>query len=144
MELLDAVERLGVEALLASAERAGDLADVEDELFRFGQIVAGDPALAAALGDPTVPAARRAAELVEDLLAGKVADGHAAAGPSWRWPASAAAASPPSLTRLVELAAAPARPPGGLRHGRGAARPTRRSSGWAPRLSRACTVERSP
>ena len=58
-ELLDGCERLGVQALLASAERAGLLSEVEDELFRFGQTVAGDPALAAAVGDPGV--LRRAA-----------------------------------------------------------------------------------
>ena len=36
-------ERLGVEALLASADRADDLGEVEDELFRFGQVVGADP-----------------------------------------------------------------------------------------------------
>jgi alkanesulfonate monooxygenase SsuD/methylene tetrahydromethanopterin reductase-like flavin-dependent oxidoreductase (luciferase family) len=45
--LLDATERLVVAALLSSAERAGELAEVEDELFRFGQVVAGNTALAA-------------------------------------------------------------------------------------------------
>ena len=47
----------GVEALLASAESAGELAEVEDELFRFGQIVDGDTELAAALGASTAPRA---------------------------------------------------------------------------------------
>ena len=42
-ELLDGAERLGVEALLASADAAGELGEVEDELFRFGQVVAGRP-----------------------------------------------------------------------------------------------------
>jgi F-type H+-transporting ATPase subunit delta len=69
-ELLDATERLGAEALFAAAERAGDLADVEDELFRFGHIVTGDHALAGALGDSTVGAERRVA-LVHELLDGK-------------------------------------------------------------------------
>jgi F-type H+-transporting ATPase subunit delta len=69
-ELLDGVERLGVEALLASADRAGDLSEVEDELFRFGQVVSGTPALAVALGDSTTEPARRA-ELVKSLLSGK-------------------------------------------------------------------------
>jgi F-type H+-transporting ATPase subunit delta len=69
-ELLDGVERLGVEALLASADRAGDLSEVEDELFRFGQVVSGTPALAVALGDSTTEPARRA-ELVKALLSGK-------------------------------------------------------------------------
>jgi F-type H+-transporting ATPase subunit delta len=69
-ELLEATERLGVEALLASADRAGDLGEVEDELFRFGQVVGGDPALSNALSDPIAPAAQRA-ELIRTLLSGK-------------------------------------------------------------------------
>jgi F-type H+-transporting ATPase subunit delta len=69
-ELLDAAERLGADALLAVAELSGDLAEVEDELFRFGQIVAGDQQLAATVGEFTVPVARRA-ELVRGLLQGK-------------------------------------------------------------------------
>jgi len=69
-EFLDATERLGIEALLAGAERAGELADVEDELFRFGQIVEGDPELAATLGDSSVDPERRA-PLVHLLLDGK-------------------------------------------------------------------------
>jgi F-type H+-transporting ATPase subunit delta len=69
-ELLDAIERLGVDALLASAERADALTDVEDELFRFGQIVAGDQQLAATLSDSTVDGGRRA-ELAGLLLEGK-------------------------------------------------------------------------
>jgi F-type H+-transporting ATPase subunit delta len=69
-ELLDGVERLGVDALMASAERADSLAEVEDELFRFAQIVAGDPQLAAALSDATADLDRRA-ELVRSLLQGK-------------------------------------------------------------------------
>lgn len=69
-ELLEAAERLGADALLASAELAGDLTEVEDELFRFGQIVSGDPGLAATVGDSTVAAPRRI-ELVRSLLEGK-------------------------------------------------------------------------
>jgi F-type H+-transporting ATPase subunit delta len=68
--LLDAAERLGVDALMLSADRDGKLGDVEDELFRFGQVVSGDPALASALSDSTAEPARRVA-LVEDLLSGK-------------------------------------------------------------------------
>jgi F-type H+-transporting ATPase subunit delta len=70
-ELLTAVERAGVDALLAAAERADHLGDVEDELFRFGQVIAGDNELAAALGDTSADVARRAA-LVDDLLDDKV------------------------------------------------------------------------
>jgi F-type H+-transporting ATPase subunit delta len=73
-ELLDACEQLGVQALLAGAAaadtggEAGALAEVEDELFRFAQLVSGHPRLAAALGDGAVPVARRAT-LVDSLLA---------------------------------------------------------------------------
>jgi len=81
-ELLDAAERLGVEALLRSADAGGKLADVEDELFRFGQIVSGNSELAATLSDPGAPIERRV-KLVEDLLTGK---------------------SQPVTLRLVELA----------------------------------------
>jgi F-type H+-transporting ATPase subunit delta len=69
-EVLDAAERLGVEALLAGADRAGDLGEVEDELFRFGQVVAATRNLSNALADPIAPAEQRA-ELVRSLLAGK-------------------------------------------------------------------------
>lgn len=72
-ELLTGCEQLAVQALLAAGERAGNLAEIEDELFRFGQTVAGDPELAAALADRRVPAQQRA-KLVELLLAGKAAE----------------------------------------------------------------------
>jgi F-type H+-transporting ATPase subunit delta len=70
VDLLNAAERLGVQALLASAQATGELAEVEDELFRFGQVVDGDLRLAAALGSSTVPPKQRA-ELATSLLAGK-------------------------------------------------------------------------
>ena len=70
VELLNSVERLGVQALLASAQAAGELAEVEDELFRFGQVVDANLDLAAALGASTVPPAQRA-ELAKLLLEGK-------------------------------------------------------------------------
>ena len=69
-ELLNAIERLGVEALLASADTAGELIDVEDELFRFGQLVDGNLGLAAALGSSTTPAEQRS-RLAHLLLDGK-------------------------------------------------------------------------
>ncbi len=69
-ELLDGVELLGVEAHLAGADRAGQLDDVEDELFRFGQVVDGSPQLAAVLGDPIESVSGREA-LIESLLDGK-------------------------------------------------------------------------
>lgn len=103
-ELLDGCEQLGVKALLAGAEREGVLAEVEDELFRFNQLLAGDPALAVTVGDRTVPAERRA-ELTDALLRGKAtavtirAVRVALGGFGGRTVAGA-------LTRLVELAAA--------------------------------------
>ncbi|GAB7043544.1 F0F1 ATP synthase subunit delta [Catenuloplanes niger JCM 9533] len=69
-EFLTAVERTGVNALLVSASAAGELSEVEDELFRFSKVVTAEKALAAALGDTSVPATRRA-ELVRELLGGK-------------------------------------------------------------------------
>ncbi|MBB5872041.1 F-type H+-transporting ATPase subunit delta [Allocatelliglobosispora scoriae] len=69
-ELLTAIEQLGVDGLLASAEASGDLAEVEDELFRFGQVVSGTPQLAATIGDSTLAVDRRVA-LATELLEGK-------------------------------------------------------------------------
>ncbi|BCJ54492.1 ATP synthase subunit delta [Actinoplanes sp. NBRC 14428] len=103
-ELLDATERLGIDTALAAAGKADRLADIEDELFRFGQVVSGSPELAVTLGDPTVPADRRA-KLAEDLLKGKAQTGtlqlvrvalEGFGGRSFET----------SLTKLVELTAA--------------------------------------
>jgi F-type H+-transporting ATPase subunit delta len=69
-ELLDGIERLGRTALLVRAERAGRLDAVEDELFRFGRIVAGDTALEQALTDRATPASAKA-ELVRTLIGNK-------------------------------------------------------------------------
>jgi len=108
-ELLDATEQLGVQALLASAAtadvagEAGVLAEVEDELFRFGQIVTGHPQLAAALGDGTVPVARRAT-LVDALLGPRPAKGRRG-GPKSTAPAKSPAPGANEITvRLVKLA----------------------------------------
>jgi F-type H+-transporting ATPase subunit delta len=103
-ELLDVTERLGVEVVLRSADKAGTLADVEDELFRFAQIVSGTPELAVTLSDPGAPTGRRV-KLVEDLLKGKTQAAtvrlvevalEGFGGRSFEF----------SLTRLVELTAA--------------------------------------
>ncbi|MEV6490988.1 F0F1 ATP synthase subunit delta [Actinoplanes sp. NPDC051633] len=82
VDLLDATERLGVDAVLSAAEKSGNISDVEDELFRFSQIVSGNPELAVTLSDPGASTARRV-KLVEDLLKGK---------------------SQPATLRLVEVA----------------------------------------
>jgi F-type H+-transporting ATPase subunit delta len=50
-DLTDALETLGVQALLASAEQDQALDRVEDEVFRFSRIVSGDADLSRALGD---------------------------------------------------------------------------------------------
>lgn len=71
LDLTDAVEELAVIAEAASAEAARRLDDLEDELFRFGRIVEGEPRLRGALVDPRVPADRKATLLAE-LLEGKV------------------------------------------------------------------------
>jgi F-type H+-transporting ATPase subunit delta len=72
-DLVDAVEELADLADLIAAERAGTLDAVEDELFRFGRIVATSPELRAALGakaaDETATAAR--VRLVRGLLDGR-------------------------------------------------------------------------
>jgi len=68
-DLADAVDVLATEAELSLAERAGSLDAVEDDLFRFGRILAAEPELAGALS-PRIPAAQRTA-LVDSLLAGK-------------------------------------------------------------------------
>src|SRR5215469_6650556 len=48
-DLADAAEQLAVMATAAAAERDGRLDDLEDELFRFGRILSGEPALRSAL-----------------------------------------------------------------------------------------------
>ncbi len=72
-DLVDAVELLAVEAVVAAAERAGRLDAVEDELFRTSRIIAGSPDLRVALGDRSAPVEHRV-ELIDRLLAGKVTD----------------------------------------------------------------------
>ncbi|MGH3684221.1 MAG: F0F1 ATP synthase subunit delta [Pseudonocardiaceae bacterium] len=68
LDLVDGIEELGWQALLALAERDQSLDDVEDELFRFGRILVAHPRLATLLGDSAVPAARRL-ELLDTVLA---------------------------------------------------------------------------
>ncbi|WP_433438632.1 F0F1 ATP synthase subunit delta [Nonomuraea sp. CA-141351] len=70
-DLADVLERLGVVAAAAEAESQSRLDDVEDELFRFGRIVAANPDLRRALADQAAPAPGKA-QLLRDLLGGKV------------------------------------------------------------------------
>ena len=70
-DMVDAVEQLAIEAMVLAAEADGTLDDLEDGLFRFGRVVAGQPDLRAALADPSLPAERKQAVLTA-LLDGKV------------------------------------------------------------------------
>jgi len=69
-ELVDGIDQLGRTALLVRAEREGRLDSVEDELFRFGRIVAADTTLEQALTDRSAPAEAKA-ELIRTLVSGK-------------------------------------------------------------------------
>ncbi|MEV1240647.1 F0F1 ATP synthase subunit delta [Nonomuraea sp. NPDC049750] len=71
-DLADVLERLGVVAAAAEAEAQGKLDDVEDELFRFGRIVAANLELRLALTDAAAPEEGKR-QLLQDLLGGRVA-----------------------------------------------------------------------
>lgn len=70
-DLLNSLVLVGRESLLKAAADQGQLDAVEDELFRLGRIVAGDPKLEQSLSDRSVPAKRKR-ELLSKLLYGKV------------------------------------------------------------------------
>ncbi|MGY1739944.1 MULTISPECIES: F0F1 ATP synthase subunit delta [unclassified Blastococcus] len=70
-DLVEASETLATEAALDAADARGELENVEDELFRFGRIVDGDPALSRILSDRSGPAAGKTA-LLDRLLSGRV------------------------------------------------------------------------
>jgi F-type H+-transporting ATPase subunit delta len=65
-----ALERQAVRAQLIAAERAGQLDETEDELFRFARLVESNPDLRNALGDRAIGLAPRQ-ELVDQLLGRK-------------------------------------------------------------------------
>ena len=73
-DLVDAVEELSAYAEVIAADKTGALDDVEDELFRFGRVVAGSHELRAALTEPKADAAAKAA-LVKKLLGGRANPG---------------------------------------------------------------------
>jgi F-type H+-transporting ATPase subunit delta len=66
-----ALERQAVRAQLIAAERAGQLDETEDELFRFARLVESNPDLRNALSDRAIGLVPRQ-ELVESVLRGKV------------------------------------------------------------------------
>ncbi|QNG18271.1 F0F1 ATP synthase subunit delta [Rhodococcus triatomae] len=70
-DLLDSLVLLGRESLLKAAADQDQLDTVEDELFRLGRIVAGNPELEQALSDRTTEP-RRKRELLTSVLYGKV------------------------------------------------------------------------
>jgi F-type H+-transporting ATPase subunit delta len=70
-DVTDAVEQLAVQAIVAAAEEEGRLDSLEDELFRFGRVVASQPDLRMALTNPFVSADGKR-QLLTDLLASKV------------------------------------------------------------------------
>lgn len=57
-------------ALFGVARTEGNLAEVEDELFRFARTLEGNDELRTTLTDPALPVSRRQ-QIVEDLLGGK-------------------------------------------------------------------------
>ena len=69
-DLADALEHLGVVALVRSAEQQDEADALESELFAFGQMVADNPDLRDALSDPVRSTADKQA-LVKDLLDGR-------------------------------------------------------------------------
>jgi F-type H+-transporting ATPase subunit delta len=70
-DMVDAIEELAIGALVLAADAGNGLDELEDELFRFGRVVAAQPDLRAALADPSLPEERKH-ELLGALLNGKV------------------------------------------------------------------------
>jgi F-type H+-transporting ATPase subunit delta len=70
VDFADALEQLAIEALTMAAQYGGTLDDLEDDLFRFGRVVAAQTGLRAALIGQTTPDAK--ASLLANLLTDKV------------------------------------------------------------------------
>jgi F-type H+-transporting ATPase subunit delta len=70
-DLADALEEIAVDAALGSAEAAGELDEVEDELFRFDRILDSEPALRDTLTNRGLPAETKRG-LLHTLLDGKI------------------------------------------------------------------------
>jgi F-type H+-transporting ATPase subunit delta len=69
-DLVEAIEVLARRATFGVAEKDGTLAEVEDELFRFGRILDREPKLTSLLADTTAPAQQRVA-LLDTVLGQK-------------------------------------------------------------------------
>lgn len=70
-DLVDAAELLGAQAAFATADKAGSLDRVENELFHFGRAVDASSELQMTLTDPSINSATKSA-IVGDLLGSKV------------------------------------------------------------------------
>ncbi|UMB71073.1 F0F1 ATP synthase subunit B/delta [Mycobacterium paraterrae] len=66
-DLVDAIEMAGRQALLIRADKAGQLDEVEEQLFRFSRILDTQPRLAILLGDYETPADARV-QLLRNVL----------------------------------------------------------------------------
>ncbi|WP_346619793.1 F0F1 ATP synthase subunit delta [Blastococcus montanus] len=71
LDLVEAATILATEAALDAADVRGELDGVEDDLFRFGRIVAGDRQLSRILSDRTGSPEGKA-ELLDRLISGRV------------------------------------------------------------------------
>jgi F-type H+-transporting ATPase subunit delta len=70
-DMVDAIEQLAIETMTIASQAQDTLDDLEDELFRFGRVIAGQPDLRAALADPSLPGDRKDGVLTA-LIRGKV------------------------------------------------------------------------
>ncbi|OMC37300.1 F0F1 ATP synthase subunit B/delta [Mycobacterium sp. GA-1841] len=77
--LVDAIEHTARLALLKRAETAGEVDEVEDQLFRFGRLLDAEPKLAALLSDSTTPADGRIGLLNKVISGSAGVNGTAAA-----------------------------------------------------------------
>jgi len=90
-------------AMLEVARASGQLAGVEDDLFRFARTFEGSDELRMALGDPQLPVERRIA-VIEQLMGGKALQTSTALV-SMTVAAGQASDLPTIVERFVELAA---------------------------------------
>jgi F-type H+-transporting ATPase subunit delta len=72
-DLADALEHLGVVAVVRGADRQGQADALESELFSFGRLVKDNPELRDALSDPARSSADKRA-MLRGLLAGRATD----------------------------------------------------------------------
>ena len=70
-DMVDALEELAIEATVLAADADDGLDELEDGLFRFSRVIAGQPDLRAALASTSLPADRKQG-LLDTLLSAKV------------------------------------------------------------------------